>query len=319
MRSVFDLITLTAAVSVRAASPSSCHWSKHLFSTRDYSDKLWPAKTEGFGYQGEQDNSNNCMSNLAPCLLSGCNRSRGDNVREHNGTMIRELLFFMLIGHLRCGLGSTGLLKEESDTVKENLTSPWHSEAIPSDFWPHASGESMEPTGSCLCCQRAFRDGPLNLYWYCQFSLSSVWYAQKPQRGWIGWSNRALAFHKENYKHWIHYHACIIQPFSLCKQRLLIVVFLNKRFSLMITSSLIMSSSESVLETIVVNYCKLKSNFKAKKTKKLKQKKTKTLICHWPITTDMQSEFPAKKDTSRLDNIQSFAGMFLSFCPQVKL
>lgn len=119
--------------------------------------------------------------------------------------MIRELLFFRLIGHLRCGLGSTGLLKEESDTVIENLTSPWHSGASLRTPDHRRTTRAWSRSGSCLCCQRGLRDGPLNLYWYCQLSLSSVWYAQKPLRGWTGCLNRALAFRMENYKHLLHY------------------------------------------------------------------------------------------------------------------
>lgn len=43
------------------------------------------------------DNGNNCTSNLAPCLSQVCNQIRHTMQREHNGRVIRELLFFKLI------------------------------------------------------------------------------------------------------------------------------------------------------------------------------------------------------------------------------
>ncbi len=153
---------------------------------------------------------------------------------------IRELLFFRLIGHLKCGLGSTGLLKEEPDTVKENLTSPWHSGA---SLWTLERESVWRRSGTCLCCQR-FKRRSLNIYWYCQFSLSSVWHAVKPLKGWKD-KRTDLAFHKDNY------NICFI---TLCKPRLLIVLFLNKICSLMITP-LIMSSSELLSKTIVRRLC----------------------------------------------------------------
>lgn len=112
MRPLFDLITLTAA-SVR---------DHHLvIDPNTYSPpgttraSFWPAKTEGFGYQGEQDNSNNCTSNLDACLPSGGNRrAQWDGGK---GAIVFQANW------------ASGLLKEESDTVKETRTCPWYSGA----------------------------------------------------------------------------------------------------------------------------------------------------------------------------------------------
>lgn len=60
----------------------------------------------GLGYQGKQDNGNNCASNLAPCLSGAGNRSHRDNVGLYKGMAIGQkrtgLLFFSLIGPRSC-------------------------------------------------------------------------------------------------------------------------------------------------------------------------------------------------------------------------
>lgn len=222
--SVFDLITSTAVASSQSRDlaahlthgPSFCHCSNTYAPPGTSRLKLWSVKTVGFGYQGERDNSNNCASNLASCLPWGCNRRRGDNVREHNGSWSGRYCFqanwtsLMPFLSLRCSLGKAGLLKEESGALKENLTCPWHLGSC-HEFPRWTSQRATNLNGKAGLrlfelserCKRRL----LNLYWYCWFSLSSVWHSQKPQRGWKRWLKRAVAFHEQNRKHSVHYHA----------------------------------------------------------------------------------------------------------------
>lgn len=89
----------------------------------------------GLGYQGKQDNGNNCASNLALCLSGAGNRSHKDNVGPYKGMAIGQkrvrLLFFSLIGprsclRSQCGAAAkSGALRPGS--MKAILTSPWHS------------------------------------------------------------------------------------------------------------------------------------------------------------------------------------------------
>lgn len=87
------------------------------------------------GYQGKQDNGNNCASNLAPCLSGAGNRSHRDNVGPYKGMAIGEksvrLLFFSLIGPRSCLRSQCGAAAKSGasrpGSIKEILTSPWHS------------------------------------------------------------------------------------------------------------------------------------------------------------------------------------------------